>query len=154
MTELPDVRSVRLQNLDAVIAAVSDDQPPLRVDVDGVGGAELARTSAQTTERPKEAPISVEDRDPGDGFRRRLEALAGVPVSDVDISFIVGHHVVGGVQELVRPVSRYARRTDREEQTALGAELQDYVPLTGAGRDGRIGPAAVRYPNVSLVIDV
>ena len=52
-----------------MVVAVGDDQPPLRIELDRVRRAELARARAGLADDPQELAVAVEDRDPPDEFR-------------------------------------------------------------------------------------
>ena len=127
---------------------------PLRVDVDGVGRTELTGCGTQPTDGAEEPTVPVEDRDPGNGRRRRPEVLTSVPVGDIDGPVLIRHHVVRRVQPPARPVSADAGGADREQQLSLGAELIDRVPLPGRSGVVRVRSPGVGYPNVPVVIGV
>src|SRR5258708_2569579 len=66
---LADIPSLLREDLDPVVVAVGDDQPALRIELDGVRRAELARPCSGLADGPQKFAGPVEHRNAPDKIR-------------------------------------------------------------------------------------
>src|SRR5215470_10272854 len=146
------VRSVLIEDLDAVVAAIGHPQAPSPVERQRVRRAELAVTHADSTPRLDELPVGRELANArrgaaldalGDGVRGD-HALCFVSISHVDAAVGADDDVVRLV-ELTVGVAGLARDAQAQQLLTLRAELVDLMPL-GAGLVAR----EIRDPHVAL----
>ena len=139
---------VLVEDLDAVVAAVGDEQPALRVEGEPVGRPELAGPKADLAPLLDEVAVLVELQDPPGRTLRRVGVLSAVAVRDEDVAVRRRDHVARLV-ELARAAARHPRFAQAHQLLALGAELDHLVPL-GA----RLVAFPVGHPHVAVRVHV
>src|SRR3954470_3432455 len=129
--ELPifgDELAVLIEHLHAVVVAIADEQPSLRVEGERVRLVEFTRSGAELAPLLDELAGLVELQDP---------VVAGaVSFANEDVAVRCGDDVVRLIKIVGR--RRAARLAEREQHFAVGAELEDLVAL------GRAGPRTDR----------
>src|SRR5215467_6439353 len=130
------VRSVLIEDLDAVVAAIGHPQSASPVERQGVRRAELAVTHADSTPRLDELPVGRELADARRGAA--LDAVGDRIRGDHPLCFVSIGHVdaaVGADDDVVRlveltvGVAGLARDAQAQQLLALRAELVDLMPL-------------------------
>src|SRR5262245_10367148 len=130
------VRSVLIENLDAVVAAIGHPQAAASVERQRVRRAELAVTHADSAPRLDELPVGRELADArccaaldalGDGVRGD-HALCFVSIGHIDAAVGADDNVVRLV-ELTVGVAGLARDAQAQQLLTLRAELVDLMPL-------------------------
>src|SRR5262249_33173602 len=129
--------SVLVEDLDAVVRAVSDEQLPARIHGESMGHVELALSLARFAPGLDEFSVLGELHD------ARVRLLS-VSVSDEDVA-IGRDHDVGRPIEGVRPVARDAGLAQRHQHLSIGAELDDRVALA-------VVASAVGHPDVAIPV--
>src|SRR5262245_10823035 len=124
---LCDEGSLLVEDLNAVVAAVGDEEATLRVQGDVVRGLELDRAGAKPPERADEFAILREARDAPDSPCGRVGLLARMPFGDEEIS-VRGHNDAAGlVERAVLRIASDAGPAKRHEDVPVGVELGDGV---------------------------
>jgi hypothetical protein len=131
--------AVLVEDLNAIVVAICDEQSALRIEREGMRDQELPRARAGTAPFRK---ISAVGREFHDAIvRHRLVAVADEHVTvrcDDD---------VGRAVEVRRPVARVRRCAEAHELAAVRPEFDDLMPAIVAA--SRIG-----HPDVARGIDV
>src|SRR5262249_27685351 len=149
-----EVRSVLIEDLDAMIAAIGHPQAAARIERQRVRRAEFTVAHADPAPRLDEFPIGRELADArrraafdalGDGVRGD-HALRVVPIGHVDAAVRADHHVVRLV-ELAVGVAGLARNPAAQEFFTLRAEL---VPLMAPRL--RLVARYAGHPHVALLV--
>src|SRR6266446_780308 len=132
--------AVLVEDLEAAIGAVGDEQAPGRIESEPVRHVEFARALAFLAPRLDELAVTGELDDAGVG-------LVAVPVGDEDIA-VRGDDHVGGRVEMGGVVAGLARRAKRHQHLAVRRELHYGVAclLVPVG-------APVSDPDVAVLID-
>src|SRR5829696_3849197 len=131
--------SVLVENLDAVVLAVPDEQPPSRIHRDRMRNVELPWSRALLAPSPDELALLRELHYAGVG-------ISAVAVSNEDMS--VGSDVNCRWRvELVEAAAWLAGLAERQQHFSIRTELEDLVTLA-------VLAEAVGHPNVSLAIDM
>ena len=139
---------VLVEDLDAVVAAVGDEQPALRVEGEPVGRPELAGPEADLAPLLDEVAVLVELEDAAGRSRGRIGALSAVPVGDEYVAVRRGDHVARLV-ELAGAAAGDAGFAQAHQLLAFGVELDHLVPL-GAF----VVPVEIRDPHVAVAVHV
>src|SRR5262249_32856866 len=148
------VRSVLIEDLDAVVAAIGHPQAAPRVERQRVRRAKLAVTHADSAPRLDELPVGRELADARRGAS--LDALGDRVRGDHALRILAAGHVdaaVGADGDIVRLVelavggAGLARNAQAHELLTLRAELVDLMPL-GAGLVAR----EISNPHVALLV--
>ena len=121
--------AVQIENLDAAVDAVGDEQPVLRIDRHLVRRVELAGSAAVLAPGLDEFPLLVEFHDAVVGD---LLVDLAVTVGHEDVAVGSDEHV-GGRVELILGVAGHARLAERHQHLAVGRELDDVMALAVAG---------------------
>src|SRR6266436_1951161 len=132
--------AILVEDLEAAIGAVGDEQAPGRIESEPVRHVEFARSLAFLAPRLDELAVAGEFDDAGVG-------LVAVPVGDENIA-VRGDNHVGGRVEMGSIVAGLARRAKCHEHLAVRRELHDRV----AGLLVLVG-APVGDPDVAVLID-
>ena len=146
---LVDEVQVAVEDLDAVVRPVGDEQPSLRVERERVRPHELAGAEPQSADRPHELAF-------GSDLDQPVAVLLGgggprpVPVGDDDVA-VRRHRAGRGADERVLPGRRHAGLPEAHQQLAVLAEL---VELEAAPGRRRIVPerTAVAGPQVAVAV--
>src|SRR6185295_17243962 len=137
-----------VEDLDAVVAAVADKQPPARVHRQRMRTlrVEITRSGALLPPRLDERAVLRELHD----ARVRRAAVA---VADEDVA--VGRHEHrGGNVERIAALAGDTRRPERHQQLPVGTELEDLVSFSVPARILPVGAFAVGDPDVAVAVDV
>src|SRR5215831_15360766 len=137
---LGDEVAVLIEDLEAVVGAVGDEQASGGVECEAVRGVEFARSLAFLAPRLDEFAVAGELDDAGVG-------LIAVSVGDEDIA-VGRHNHVGGRVEMGGVLAGLARRAERHQHLAVRRKLHDGV----ARLLGLVG-APVGDPDVVVLID-
>src|SRR6266481_7512580 len=148
------VRSVLIEDLDAVVAAIGHPQAASPVERQRVRRAELAVTHADSTPRLDELPVGRELADARRGAAldalcdrvRGDHALCFVSIGHIDAAVWADDDVVRLV-ELTVGVAGLARDAQAQQLLALLAELVDLMPLGACLVAREIGD-----PHVALLV--
>src|SRR5262249_5768979 len=131
--------AILVEDLNAIVAAVADEDPSLRIDGDGVRRVELAGGRAFLAPRLDELPI----------LRELHDARVGVPAMSIcheNIAVRRGHYVARTI-EGVGAVTSTPRLAERHQHLSFLAEFEYLVTLAiFAGRVGR--------PDVAVAVDM
>ena len=138
---LSDKLPVLIENLDPVVLAITDKQPPLRVERNGVRHIELARSHAFSSPRLDELSIFIEFHDSGVA---RRSASSAVSISDEDVA-VRSDRNFGRLVEFIEIRSGNTRLAQRRQETSVRAELQDLLPFAP-------GRAVVGNPYIAVSI--
>src|SRR5262249_24941507 len=130
---------VLVEDLDAVVGAVADEDAALGVDGNRVRRVELSGRRAFLAPRLDELPVLRELDDARVG-------IPAVPVRDEDVAVWRGHDVAGAV-ERVRPVAGDARLAQGHQHLAFRAEFEDLVAFAVLTR-------RIARPDVAVPVDV
>src|SRR5439155_4075310 len=116
---LRDELAALIEHLDALVAAIADVEPPLRIDGDAVRLVELSRLGPLAAPPSDElAVLRVLDYP-------RVGALA---VGDEDVAVLRDDQIGHAVERVARLiVAGDALAAERHQQLAVGAELEDLV---------------------------
>ena len=149
MTPLVDEFEVLVQDLDAVVRAVGDEQAALRVERQGVRSHELAGPGPLPADRLDELPVAG---DPHQAVAVLLPAGRPRPVAvgDDDVA-VRGDGARGRTDERILAGPRDARLAEAQQQLPVGAEL---VHLEAAAVRLRTVAerTAVARPQVAVVV--
>src|SRR5258706_6312564 len=132
--------AVLVEDLEAAVGAVGDEQASGRIEREPVRHVELARSLAFLAPRLDELAITGELDDAGVG-------LVAVPVGDENIA-VRGDNYVGGRVEMGGVVAGLAWRAERHQHLAVRRELHD-----GVARLLVLVGAPVGDPDVAVLID-
>src|SRR2546427_4373520 len=131
--------AILVEDLDAIVAAVADEDLSLRIDSDGMRRVELAGARAFPAPRFDERPILRELHDARVG-------VPAMPIGDESIAVRSRHDVARPI-ERVRPVAGNPGLAERHQHLSFRVELEYLVALAVfAGRVSR--------PDVAVPVDV
>ena len=140
--------AVLIEDLEAVVAAVGDEEPALGIECQRVRSTELARTEPDDAPLLDEVALGIELQDaPGPPFGW-IRTLAAVTVGHEDVT-VRGGDDVARLVELAGPAAGLSGGSETHQHFALGAELDHLVSL-GSG----LVALGIGDPNVPLVVDV
>src|SRR5882724_4152713 len=129
--QFPDVGSVLIEDLDPLVLAIGDPEPPAGVDDDPMGNVELAGAFALSAPGLDEIPVPVELHD------ARIAACARrMPLSDEYVAVAAD----GDVGRLV-DLPRLPFRSQRQQDLSFRTDLVDNMP------------AIVRRPHIPVVVE-
>src|SRR5258706_2336437 len=149
-----DEVALRIEDLDAMVAAVGDDEPATRVQGDVVRRLELDRAGAKPAEGADELALLREARDARHGAGGRGGLLAGMAFGDEEIAVGGDDDAAGLGERAVLRIAGDAGLADRHQHLAVRVELDHGV--AGGTRIGIFGlfsfihAAHVDHPDVSL----
>src|SRR5439155_23663455 len=137
---MPDVEqlAVLIEDLNAVVLAIADEQPPARVHRDRVRLADLSRARALRAPLLQILSGAIELHD-------TVVPAVAVAVGDED-GAVGRNENVGGLIEKIRAAAGYTGFAERHEHYAVGTELGDGVSLAAAA-------ARVGDPEIAVAID-
>src|SRR5262249_8320204 len=135
---LVDIVAVLIENLDAVVVAVADEQVPARIHRERMRGIDLTRGAAFLAPGLDEFAGLVEFDDAGIG-------VAAVSVADENVA-IGRDQNRGRSVEGVRTVACRSGLAEREQDLAVRAELEDLVALA-------VLALGVGDPDVAVAVD-
>src|SRR5262245_17729662 len=133
-----DELSVRIENLDAAVAAVGHENPPLGIHRDAMQRIELALTLA----------VLAEGQELLAGLVELDDAVIGVPamaVADKNVAVAPNHDAACAV-EVALGVAGHALMAERHQHLARGAELDDDAALA-------VPDLIVRPPHTAFIVD-
>src|SRR5439155_11907030 len=136
---LVDEAAVLIEDLDAVVLAVADEEPTARVHRDRVRLAQLTASGTLRTPLLYICAVLAE-------FHHPVVLAVPVAVGDEDVAGRGGDDDVGGLIEGVAAGAGDAGLAERHQDGALLVELEDLVALA-------IFAARVGEPQVALAID-
>src|SRR5690242_538788 len=131
--------AVLVENLDAVVLPVADEQPPLRIHRDRVGNVELAARGALFAPGLDELPLLGE-------FHDTRGAIAAVSVGDKDVA-VRSDDDRGWCIELIRTTACDAGLAEPYQKLPFRTELQHLLAFATAAN-------AVRHPDIAFTIDM
>src|SRR5262249_36885771 len=126
-----------IENLNAVVATIANEDPSLGIHCDGVWSVKLTGSAAFFAPGLNELSFVGEFHDAG-------IAVAAMPVSHEDISVGSDDHVRRLI-ESIGTVSGNSGLAQGQQYLAFRAELDDLMPLT-------ISSLRIGDPNVSLLL--
>src|SRR5262245_26152927 len=136
---LRDEIAILVEDLNAIVAAVADEDPSLRIDGDGVRRVELAGPLAFPAPRLDEFPVLGKLHDARIG-------VSAMTIGDENVAVRRGHYVARTI-EGVGPVTSNPRLAERHQHLSFRAEFEYLVTLAiFAGRVGR--------PDVAVAVDM
>src|SRR5262245_13606659 len=108
----------RIEDLDADVATVGNDETSALVEHHRVRGPELAWPRTQLAEAPNEFAVFRENRNASDSARRRRRILTAVALRDQDVAVGREDDVAWFVERL-RRIARCATLSDRHQDLAV-----------------------------------
>src|SRR5262245_5047884 len=138
--------SVLVENLDAIIIPIADEEPAFRIQSDGVRRVELAWARSFLTPRLDELPVLREFHDPS----VRIPAMS---VRDEDVAIGRGDDIRWLI-ESVRPVAGDSSLAERHQDLSARTELDDDVASPGRPLGRGAGWDSVGHPDVSISVHI
>src|SRR5678816_2876780 len=138
MKTLGQVGAVLVEDLDAIVLAIADEETPARIQRDRVRLADLARARSFLAPLLDERAILRE-------LHHAIVLAVAMTVGDEDVAIRPDEDVRGLIEE-VRTGATDTRLAERHQYFALRVELEDLVPLA-------VLAARVGHPEVALAID-
>src|SRR5262249_24838226 len=130
---------VLVENLNAAVGAISDEESSPGIDGDGMKAAELTSSRSFLAPGFDEFSIFAKLHDPP----ARVLAMS---VRDENVS-VRSNHKVGGINERVRTIPGDSRLAERQQDFSLGIELQHLRTLA-------IFRLPVGCPDVAILVHV
>src|SRR5215813_2336922 len=136
---LRDEIAILVEDLNAVVAAVADEEPPLRIDCDRMRRVELPGTRAFPAPRLDEFSILRE-------FHDARVGVPAMPIGDEDVTVRRGDNVAWPIKR-VGPVAGNSSLAERHQHFSIGAEFEYLVAFA-------VLAGGVARPDVAVAVHV